>query len=62
MFYSDIAIADSQEPKDVFKLAEEIGLIPNEVNLYGMKKAKISLKSLDRLRNNRDGKYVVVAG
>lgn len=59
---SDIAIARSQEPKDVSKLAEEIGLIPKEVNLYGTKKAKISLKSLDRLKNKRDGKYVVVSG
>lgn len=61
-FCSDIAIARAQEPKNVSQLAEEIGLIHKEVNLYGTKKAKISLTSLDRLKNNRDGKYVVVAG
>lgn len=61
-FFSDIVIARSQEPKNASQLAGEIGLIPNEVNLYGSKKAKIALKSLDRLKNNVDGKYVVVTG
>lgn len=59
---SDIAIARSQEPKDIAKLAEEIGLESNEVHLYGLKKAKISLKALDRLQCKPDGKYVVVTG
>lgn len=55
-------IARSQEPKDIGKLAEEIGLQSSEVNFYGAKKAKISLKTLDRLKHVSDGKYVVVAG
>lgn len=59
---SDIAIARAQQPKDVKKLAEEIGLQSNEVNLYGPKKAKVSLNTLNRLRDRPDGKYVVVAG
>lgn len=59
---SDIVVARSQEPKDIAKLADEIGLLSNEVNLYGSKKAKISLKVLDRLKHHEDGKYVVVAG
>lgn len=59
---SDIVIARSQEPKDIAKLAEEIGLESSEVHLYGSKKAKISLKTLERLQCKPDGKYVVVAG
>ncbi|XP_053696503.1 C-1-tetrahydrofolate synthase, cytoplasmic [Sabethes cyaneus] len=59
---SDIEIARSQTPKDIAVLASEIGLIPSEVSLYGDKKAKISLKTLDRLKNEQNGKYVVVAG
>lgn len=59
---SDISIARAQTPKDIGKLAEEIGLQSNEVNLYGPKKAKISLKTLERLHDRDDGKYVVVAG
>ncbi|XP_055712427.1 C-1-tetrahydrofolate synthase, cytoplasmic [Phlebotomus papatasi] len=59
---SDIEIARSQVPKDVSLLASEVGIIPEEVSLYGTKKAKISLSVLDRLKNNVDGKYIVVAG
>lgn len=43
-------------------MAEEIVLISNEVSLYGNKKAKISLKTLERFQGKPDGKYVVVAG
>ncbi|CAO1428944.1 unnamed protein product [Diamesa hyperborea] len=59
---SDIAISRSQEPKHVSILAEEVGLTINEVSPYGDKKAKISLSVLQRLKNQEDGKYVVVAG
>ncbi|XP_034834085.1 C-1-tetrahydrofolate synthase, cytoplasmic isoform X1 [Maniola hyperantus] len=59
---SDIEIARSQKPKHISQLAEEIGLFPNEVSQYGNTKAKISLSVLDRLRDQRGGKYIVVAG
>ncbi|XP_068618875.1 C-1-tetrahydrofolate synthase, cytoplasmic isoform X1 [Battus philenor] len=59
---SDIVIARSQKPKHIAKLAEEIGLFPREVSQYGSTKAKISLSVLDRLRDQRGGKYIVVAG
>lgn len=59
---SDIDISRSQEPKNILRLAEEIGLINDEVTLYGTKKAKIALSTLQRLGNVTDGKYIVVAG
>uniref|UniRef100_H2Z0I3 C-1-tetrahydrofolate synthase, cytoplasmic n=1 Tax=Ciona savignyi TaxID=51511 RepID=H2Z0I3_CIOSA len=59
---SDIEIAKKQKPKDIDVLAEEIGLLPEEVNLYGKKKAKVSLDVLNRLKNVDDSKYVVVTG
>ncbi|XP_037963344.2 C-1-tetrahydrofolate synthase, cytoplasmic [Plutella xylostella] len=59
---SDIEIARSQKPKDIGVLAEEIGLYPNEVSQYGRTKAKISLSVLDRLKDQKPGKYIVVAG
>lgn len=59
---SDISIARSQDPKDISQLADEIGLLPSEIHLYGPKKAKVSLKTLARLQHQPDGKYVVVAG
>ncbi|GLV43503.1 pugilist [Carabus blaptoides fortunei] len=59
---SDIVIARSQEPKDINQLAYEIGLFSGEFSSYGSKKAKISLSVLNRLQNQRPGKYVVVVG
>lgn len=59
---SDIDISRSQEPKPIATLAEEIGLLPNEFSPYGNKKAKIGLSVLQRLKNQQNGKYVVVAG
>jgi len=59
---SDIDISRSQEPKPITVLAEEIGLLPNELSPYGSKKAKIGLNVLERLKNQQNGKFVVVAG
>lgn len=59
---SDIDIAQSQTPKFISKLAQEVNLLPEEVDLYGKQKAKVSLKVLDRLSAQPDGKYVVVTG
>ncbi|XP_055902268.1 C-1-tetrahydrofolate synthase, cytoplasmic [Eupeodes corollae] len=59
---SDIQIARSQKPKHISVLAEEIGLVPDEVSQYGSVKAKVSLGVTKRLASRTDGKYVVVAG
>lgn len=59
---SDIQISRSQEPKPIMVLAEEVGLLAGEVSPHGSKKAKISLSVLERLKDQQDGKYVVVAG
>ena len=32
------------------------------MDLYGKKKAKVSLTTLERLKSRKNGKYVVVAG
>lgn len=62
MCNSDIEISRSQTPKNITTLAQEIGVHPNELELYGNKKAKLSLKIVDRLKNTKDGNYIVVAG
>ncbi|CAD5118835.1 DgyrCDS7513 [Dimorphilus gyrociliatus] len=59
---SDIAIAQAQTPKDIATLASEINLKSSEVDLYGKKKAKVSVKVLNRLKDCDSGKYVVVCG
>ncbi len=59
---SDIEIAMAQTPKPVTQLANELGLLPDEVESYGKYKAKIELSVLDRLAHRKDGKYIIVAG
>lgn len=59
---SDIEISRAQTPKPVDQLAEEIGLLPEELEAYGRNKAKVQLSLLDRLHKQPDGKYVLVAG
>uniref|UniRef100_A0A3B4ZGV1 formate--tetrahydrofolate ligase n=1 Tax=Stegastes partitus TaxID=144197 RepID=A0A3B4ZGV1_9TELE len=59
---SDIEISRAQTPKPVTQLAEEIGLLPEELEAYGRNKAKVRLSLLDRLHAQPDGKYVLVAG
>ncbi|CAG8718577.1 14080_t:CDS:10, partial [Dentiscutata erythropus] len=59
---SDIDIATSQTPKLIKELAEELGLAPNEFELYGQYKAKVNLSVIERLKSRKNGKYVVVTG
>ncbi|XP_077365949.1 monofunctional C1-tetrahydrofolate synthase, mitochondrial [Festucalex cinctus] len=59
---SDIEISRAQTPKAVEQLAEEIGLLPEELETYGRSKAKVRLSLLERLQAQPDGKYVLVAG
>ncbi|EFN87737.1 C-1-tetrahydrofolate synthase, cytoplasmic [Harpegnathos saltator] len=59
---SDISISRCQEPKAISALADEIGLVSNEFNPYGSKKAKVGLGVLQRLKHQQNGKYIVVAG
>ncbi|XP_060610302.2 C-1-tetrahydrofolate synthase, cytoplasmic [Anolis sagrei] len=59
---SDIEVSRSCIPKPIGHLAKEIGLLSDEVEFYGESKAKISLSTLRRLKDQPDGKYVVVTG
>lgn len=59
---SDIEISRSQTPKAVDVLAKEIGLLADEIEIYGRSKAKVRLSLLERLKDQADGKYVLVAG
>ncbi len=57
---SDIDIAQASELKPITKLAEELGLLPEELELYGPYKAKVKLEVLQRLQGVPDGKYIDV--
>ncbi|HEX6383088.1 MAG TPA: formate--tetrahydrofolate ligase [Anaerolineae bacterium] len=57
---SDIDIAQAAEPLPVQQIAEEVGLLPEELDLYGKYKAKVHLSVRDRLADVPNGKYIVV--
>ena len=57
---SSLQIAQDAVPRPIADIAAELGLLPDEIELYGPYKAKIRLEALDRLADKPDGKEVVV--
>jgi len=59
---SDLQIAQQAELQPIFEITKELGLLDEEVEPYGRYKAKIRLEAIDRLGDDRLGKYIVVTG
>jgi len=57
---SDIEIAQAAQPLPISQIAEEVGLLPEELDMYGQNKAKVHLSVRDRLKDVPNGKYVLV--
>jgi methylenetetrahydrofolate dehydrogenase (NADP+)/methenyltetrahydrofolate cyclohydrolase/formyltetrahydrofolate synthetase len=57
---SDIEIAQSIKPQHISHIAKNLGLLPEELELYGDNKAKVKLSVLKRLNKNQNGKYIDV--
>ncbi|MFH2138726.1 MAG: formate--tetrahydrofolate ligase [Candidatus Omnitrophota bacterium] len=57
---SDLEIAQSIQLAHITKIAADIGIREDELELYGHYKAKISLSLLDRLKDEPNGKYIDV--
>ena len=57
---SDIDIAQTATIIPISTVANNMGLTDDELLLYGPQKAKVNLDVLKRLKNEKDGKYVVV--
>ena len=57
---SDIEIAQEADIKPISQIAEEIGLLPSELELHGNHKAKVELAVLERLKDVPNGKYIDV--
>jgi formyltetrahydrofolate synthetase len=57
---SDIDIAQAATLKPITQVAEEVGLLPEELEFYGNYKAKVHLSVRDRLAHLPNGKYVDV--
>jgi formyltetrahydrofolate synthetase len=59
---TSLEIAQEAELLPIEQIAEQMGLLPEEVEPYGRHKAKVSRTVLDRLSDAPDGKLVCVTG
>ena len=57
---SDIEIARSAKPEDMYDIAHKVGIKEDEVIPCGGFKAKISPKIFNRIKGNKDGKLILV--
>ncbi len=57
---SSLEIARHAPLRPVTEIAHELGLLPDEVELYGPHKAKIRLSVLERLAGQPDGREIIV--
>lgn len=59
---SDIDIAQAAVLKPIVEIAKGVGIHEDELDAYGKYKAKVHLSTLDRLKDQANGNYVVVTG
>ncbi|WP_005032693.1 formate--tetrahydrofolate ligase [Holophaga foetida] len=57
---SDVEIAQAATMLPITKVAAELGLTEDDIELYGKYKAKVSLKVWDRVKERPNGKLVLV--
>jgi formate--tetrahydrofolate ligase len=59
---SDLEIAQEATLNPIESIALELGIEPDEIELYGKYKAKISLDLLERLKDKPNGKLISITG
>jgi formate--tetrahydrofolate ligase len=59
-FLTDLEIAQSTKLKPIIELAREIGILEEEIEPYGKYMAKVSLDTLERLKDKPNGKLITV--
>ncbi|HKM05264.1 MAG TPA: formate--tetrahydrofolate ligase [Lachnospiraceae bacterium] len=57
---SDIEIAQQTKMDPITEIAGKIGILADEIELYGKYKAKISDECIERIQDNADGKLILV--
>ncbi|MGN1392145.1 MAG: formate--tetrahydrofolate ligase, partial [Sharpea porci] len=57
---TDVEIAQSTEMENIKDVASRIGLSEDDLELYGKYKAKISLETIKKVENKKDGKLILV--
>ncbi len=58
---TDLEIAQKSTIITIDKIAKKINLSPEEIEMYGSYKAKISYKALDQVKHNKRGKIILVS-
>lgn len=56
----DIEIARNSKLKNINEIAQKLGITEDYLEQYGKYKAKISLDYYDKIKNNKDGKLILV--
>src|SRR5688500_17884677 len=59
---SDLEIARATTPRSILDVAADLGLEADELELYGLGKAKIPLSAIERRRDLQPGKLIAVTG
>ena len=57
---TDVQIAQSAKMEPIKEIAAKVGLSEDDLELYGKYKAKISLETIEKLKDKKDGKLVLV--
>lgn len=57
---TDIQIAQNAEMEHIGVIAKKLGLNDDDIDYYGKYKAKINLEVLDKLKDKKDGKLILV--
>ena len=57
---TDIEIARAAKLKNINNISQKCGLLEEEIEQYGKYKAKINQKAFSRLKENKDGKLILV--
>ena len=56
----DVEIARSTKLKNIQEIAEKLDIKDDELELYGKYKAKISFNAIERMKNKKNGKLILV--
>ena len=56
----DLSIAQKAKMKKITEIAKNLGLTPDDIELYGNYKAKINLDVMDQYKKGKDGKVILV--
>lgn len=57
---TDVEIAQEAEIRPIGEIAEKLGLTNDEIEYYGKYKAKITLGAYERVKENKNGKLILV--